>query len=232
MTVSEYAIRLGVAFAMGSIIGIERQWRERMAGLRTNSLVSVGSASFVLIAMLTTNEQSPTRIAAQIVTGIGFLGAGVIMRDGLNIKGINTAATLWCSAAVGTLAGSGFLKESFMSTVVIFGANIILRPIAHHMNKRPINFSELESTYRFTITCKPREEKDVKFKFQQAVSQEGLRIDTMKIKKLKISNEIEIKIDIPTISVKSEVAERIAGMISNNESITAIEWKIIIGGSE
>jgi putative Mg2+ transporter-C (MgtC) family protein len=232
MTLSEYAIRLGVAFALGSIIGIERQWRERMAGLRTNSLVSIGSASFVLISMLTVNENSPTRIAAQIVTGIGFLGAGVIMRDGMNIKGINTAATLWCSAAVGTLAGSGFLKEALLSTVVIFGANIILRPIAHQMNKRPINFSELESTYRFTIVCKSREEKDVKFSFLQAVSQEGLRINTLKIKKLKISNEIEMKFDIPTISIKSEVAERIAGLISNNESITDIEWKIIIGGSE
>lgn len=232
MTLTEYATRLGVAFALGAIIGLERQWRERMAGLRTNSLVAIGSASFVLIAMLTVGEQSPTRIAAQIVTGIGFLGAGVIMRDGMNIKGINTAATLWCSAAVGTLSGSGFLKEAFFSTVVIFGANIILRPIAHYMNKRPINYSELESTYRFTIVCKPRDEKDVKQSFQQAVNHEGLRINSLKIKKLKLTNEIEIKIEVPTISVKSEVPERIAGLMSNHENIETIEWKIIIGGSE
>lgn len=232
MLLTEYATRLAVALLLGTIIGLERQWRERMAGLRTNSLVAIGSASFVLISMLTVKDDSPTRIAAQIVTGIGFLGAGVIMRDGMNIKGINTAATLWCSAAVGTLAGSGFLKEAMFSTLVVFGANVLLRPLAHYMNKRPINYSELESTYRFTITCKSKEEKDVKFTFQQAVNQEGLRIDNIKIKKLKLTNEVEIRIEVPTISVKSEVPERLAGLISNHESITSIEWKIIIGGSE
>jgi putative Mg2+ transporter-C (MgtC) family protein len=97
----EIAIRLGAALLIGAIIGFERQWRQRMAGLRTNALVSLGAAGFVVFSMTVSSDNSPTRVAAQIVSGIGFLGAGVILREGFNIRGLNTAATLWCSAMVG-----------------------------------------------------------------------------------------------------------------------------------
>ena len=92
------ALDMGVALACGAIIGSERQVRQRMAGLRTNALVALGAASFVIFSQLFPNEVSPTRVAAQVVSGIGFLGAGIIFRDGFNVHGLNTAATLWCSA--------------------------------------------------------------------------------------------------------------------------------------
>jgi len=101
----DIAIRLGIALLIGAIIGFERQWRQRMAGLRTNALVSLGAAGFVVFSTSVSGDDSPTRVAAQIVSGIGFLGAGVILREGINIRGLNTAATLWCSAMVGTFAG-------------------------------------------------------------------------------------------------------------------------------
>jgi len=100
------ALNLLVALLLGSLIGFERQWRQRMAGLRTNTLVSLGAAIFVVFASQF-SDTSPTRVAAQVVSGIGFLGAGVIFKEGLNVRGLNTAATLWCSAAVGLLAGTG-----------------------------------------------------------------------------------------------------------------------------
>src|SRR5277367_6021962 len=102
-----FARNVGVALLMGFAIGLERQFRQHPAGLRTNSLVCIGAALFVSLSRLITPESSPTRVAAQVVSGIGFLGGGVILREGWNVKGMNTAATLWCSAAVGTLAGSG-----------------------------------------------------------------------------------------------------------------------------
>src|SRR5262245_28626480 len=108
MMVYELTLRLATALVVGVIIGIERQWRHKMPGLRTNVLVAVGAAMFCLIAALSAHEASPTRIVAQIASGTGFLGAGVILRDGLNIRGLNTAATLWCAAAAGAMAGSGF----------------------------------------------------------------------------------------------------------------------------
>src|SRR6202035_5274009 len=102
----QVALNLFVALSLGAAIGVERQWRQRLAGLRTNTLVALGAASFVVFASLFPGEASPTRVAAQVVSGIGFLGAGIIFREGLNVRGLNTAATLWCSAAVGLLAGS------------------------------------------------------------------------------------------------------------------------------
>src|SRR6202790_2319088 len=105
-SIDQAAIGLTAATLLGAAIGFERQWRQRMAGLRTNTLVALGAASFVVFASLFPGEASPTRVAAQVVSGIGFLGAGIIFREGLNVRGLNTAATLWCSSAVGLLAGS------------------------------------------------------------------------------------------------------------------------------
>jgi putative Mg2+ transporter-C (MgtC) family protein len=124
MMTYELMLRLATALVVGVIIGIERQWRHKMAGLRTNVLVAVGAAMFCLIAAMSDHEASPTRIAAQIASGIGFLGAGVILRDGLNIRGLNTAATLWCAAAAGAMAGSGFLVPAIAASLMILGTFI------------------------------------------------------------------------------------------------------------
>jgi len=122
----EIAFRLGTALLFGAIIGFERQWRQRMAGLRTNALVSVGAAGFVVFSMTVSADSSPTRVAAQIVSGIGFLGAGVILREGINIRGLNTAATLWCSAMVGTFAGAGQLIASVIAAAFVLLTNLFL----------------------------------------------------------------------------------------------------------
>src|ERR1700758_885423 len=106
MQIHLFIVRLLVALALGVVIGAERQVRQRLAGLRTNALVAAGSALFVLVAAFSHDAEASARIAAQVVSGIGFLGAGVIMREGLNVRGLNTAATLWCSAAVGVLSGA------------------------------------------------------------------------------------------------------------------------------
>lgn len=101
-----------VAFVLGLAIGFERQWRQRTAGLRTNVLVAVGAAAFSDLGMRLFGAEGGTRIIAYVVSGIGFLGAGVIVKDGTNIRGLNTAATLWCSGAVGAFSGSGLFSEA------------------------------------------------------------------------------------------------------------------------
>lgn len=120
MDLLEIAARLGVALFLGGVIGFERQWRQRMAGLRTNALVAIGAAGFVVFSMSVSHDDSPTRVAAQIVSGIGFLGAGVILREGINVRGLNTAATLWCSAMVGTFAGAGQLVASTVAASSLY----------------------------------------------------------------------------------------------------------------
>src|ERR1700758_2265119 len=102
-----FAMRLMLALLLGAFIGAERQWRQRMAGLRTNTLVAAGAAMFVMLSAVAVHPVDSFQIAGQVVSGIGFLGAGVILRNGLNVMGLNTAATLWCSGAIGTLCGYG-----------------------------------------------------------------------------------------------------------------------------
>src|ERR1700751_1869930 len=124
----DIAIRLGVALLFGGIIGFERQWRQRMAGLRTNALVAIGAAGFVVFSTTVSGDNSPTRVAAQIVSGIGFLGAAIILREGNNALGLNTSATLWCSAMVGTFAGAGQLVASALAASFVLFTNLLLRP--------------------------------------------------------------------------------------------------------
>lgn len=126
MTMTPYILNLVIAMCLGALIGAERQWRQRMAGLRTNALVATGAAVFIL-SSIETSSDSPGRIAAQVVSGIGFLGAGVIMREGMNIRGLNTAATLWCSAGIGVLSGLGLYQLATIAALLILCANILLR---------------------------------------------------------------------------------------------------------
>lgn len=133
----DLTVRVVAAILLGAAIGLERQWRLRSAGLRTNALVSVGSALFVILGAVSIDGATadPTRVAAQIVSGIGFLGAGVILRDGFNIRGLTTAATLWCAAGVGALAGSGMLPMALVGTAAIVATNTLLRPLSRWINR-------------------------------------------------------------------------------------------------
>ncbi len=117
MEMLELTGNVGLALLLGPVIGLERQLRQHPAGLRTNALVSVGAALFVSLSSLLDDKNSPTRIAAYVVSEIGFLGGGVILKEGINVRGMNTAATLWCTAAVGTLVGSGFGLHAVVGVV-------------------------------------------------------------------------------------------------------------------
>lgn len=133
------ALRILIAMVLGAAIGMERQWRLRTAGIRTNALVSVGASLFVVMGAVGLGENpgaDPTRVAAQVVSGIGFLGAGVILRDGFNIRGLTTAATLWCAAAVGSLAGAGMEVMALIGCVAIIATNTLLRPLGRFVNGR------------------------------------------------------------------------------------------------
>jgi putative Mg2+ transporter-C (MgtC) family protein len=137
MDIKEFIIRLLVAMVAGVVIGLERQIHNKSAGTRTNALVSMGSAIFVLISLQLTGEKGgdATRIIGQIVTGIGFLGAGVILHQGLNIQGLTTAATIWCSSAIGCLAAAGYYREVFVSVIAVVFVNVMLRLVDDWIKK-------------------------------------------------------------------------------------------------
>jgi putative Mg2+ transporter-C (MgtC) family protein len=149
LNIGYFAARAAVALVLGALVGLERQRRQRTAGLRTNALVALGAALFELFAVLLTGQAGvdPTRIAAYVVSGIGFLGAGVILRDGIHIRGINTAATIWCSAAVGVLAGAGYIPGAAIGTALILLAHLVLRPVAQRVDRLPASIdAEVETT--------------------------------------------------------------------------------------
>ena len=153
MELSTFAMNIGAALLMGVVIGLERQWRQHPAGLRTNTLVALGAALFVSLSLLMGEANSPTRMASYVVSGLGFLGGGVILRDGLNVKGLNTAATLWCSGAVGTLSGSGFPLHALLGTACILGIHLSLRPVVMWIDNRTKMTAELETCYRLRVEC-------------------------------------------------------------------------------
>ncbi len=145
-------ISLATAFVLGTLIGAERQLRLRTAGLRTNVLVAVSAAAFVDIAMHLTGAEGAVRVIAYVVSGIGFLGAGVIMKDGKNISGLNTAATLWASAAVGACAGSDLIAQAVAVTAFVLAGNTLLRPLVNAIDRIPLRAESAEATYEMKVT--------------------------------------------------------------------------------
>ena len=138
MPLSEFIIRLCVATGAGVLIGFERQLHRKKAGLRTHTLVAMGAAIFTLLSFQITAQQGgdATRVVGQVVTGIGFLGAGVIIHQGLSVQGLTTAATIWCSAAVGCLAATGFYVETSMSTLMVMIVNLGLKKLDNWLDAR------------------------------------------------------------------------------------------------
>lgn len=139
VSLEDMALRLGVALALGALIGLERQWRSGYVGLRTNTLLTIGSAAMMAFGGDLPMGSDPSvvvHIVAGIISGIGFLGAGVIIQEGMTVKGTNTAATMWCSVAVGLFAGAGHFKQAALVTGFIVLVNLVLRPLVYYINKK------------------------------------------------------------------------------------------------
>jgi putative Mg2+ transporter-C (MgtC) family protein len=149
----EFLWNVATAFGLGTIIGFERQLRQHPAGLRTNALVCLGAAMFVSVTHLMNNEAEHPHVAAQIVSGIGFLAGGVILREGFTVHGMNTAATIWCTAAIGTLAGVGFRKEALLGTMLVLFLHMILRPVVDRIEEYVKIHGRMETHYRLQFTC-------------------------------------------------------------------------------
>jgi putative Mg2+ transporter-C (MgtC) family protein len=143
---SNVLIQLGLSIVCGFIIGLERQINKGLAGIHTNVLVSAGSCLFIFVSTALQDTNSPARVASQIVSGIGFLGAGVIAKEGMTVRGINSAATLWCSAAIGSLCGAGIIQYAFVGTVIITISNYIVR-------HRYIKQLYKKTSYNLVIHC-------------------------------------------------------------------------------
>ncbi|WP_107667996.1 MgtC/SapB family protein [Cyanothece sp. BG0011] len=230
MSELDFLIRLVVAFGLGLGIGLERQWRQRMAGLQTNTLVATGAALFVMLSvMVSDRDSSPTRVTAQIVSGIGFLGGGVILREGVTIRGLNTAATLWCAGAIGALSGWGLFFQSTIGAIAVISANLLLYPLRYRINRQPLRGTELELGYSCQIICCRENEIHLRTLLLKLVSSSN----TMQLRSL-LSESIpdnpdrhSIKAQLITQKRDHAFLEKIVSRLSLESGVFSASWQII-----
>jgi putative Mg2+ transporter-C (MgtC) family protein len=225
-SIDQTAINLGFATLLGAGIGFERQWRHRMAGLRTNTLVAIGAASFVIFASLIPGEASPTRVAAQVVSGIGFLGAGIIFREGLQVSGLNTAATLWCSAAVGLLAGSGHPLHAVLAGSFVILVNLLLRPLVRLINQQPIAQTESDFHYHVRVVCRSPEEAHVRALLLQGTNSGQLSLRQLESTDIEENGRVKVDAHLNAHSKSDAVLEQVVGRLSLEPTVSAASWRV------
>jgi len=235
MTWIDFAIRLILAFILGAAIGIERQWRQTKSVLKTNVLVSIGSSMFVMLSGMVAGDASPTRVAAQVVSGVGFLGGGVILREGSSVRGLNTAATLWCAAAVGSLIGAGFLFQAYVGALAVIGANLLLTPLVQfvqQLNGETLAQTKTETRYRIRIVCEREDEAEVRALLSQAVHDGVLILDAFYSKNIDskdINNPtlVEIKANILTQGRNDLLLEELVSRLKLKAKVTKVSWEFV-----
>jgi putative Mg2+ transporter-C (MgtC) family protein len=219
-TVVSYA----AAFVFGTLIGAERQYRQRTAGLRTNTLVALGSAAFVDLGQRLGGDVESIRIIAYVVSGIGFLGAGVIMKEGMNVRGLNTAATLWCSAAVGSCAGSDMIAEAGLLTFVVLLANTALRPLVDGINRIPTEGRTIEATYSVMVTAAAADAGpigDLVVEHLEAVQLQVAELDVTE----RGEDRVEIAVTLVATNVPSEELDAITDHLAKVHRIEHATWQ-------
>ncbi|MBL7736951.1 MAG: MgtC/SapB family protein [Chitinophagaceae bacterium] len=233
MEILAFAIRLFAALLFGVAIGIERQWRQKSAGLRTNTLVSLGAAAFVLLSV-DIGGDATGRIASYIVSGIGFLGAGVIMKDGLSIQGLNTAATIWCSAAVGSLCGLGFFAQAGLVTVSIMLTHVVLRPVGQKLSSLTfIKAATTQTDYLFAIKCKTEVENGIRVRLMQMPgNDEKLLLKSLTSDETDDVTNVTITAVIQSVTPQDSLIERVASRLTIEDKVIKVSWEIIGTQSE
>ncbi|MCC7321918.1 MAG: MgtC/SapB family protein [Rubellimicrobium sp.] len=218
-------INLSIALGCGALIGLERQVRQRKAGLRTNALVALGSAAYMVFSMLIEGDMSPSRVAAQVVSGIGFLGAGIIFRDGFNIHGLTTAATLWCSAAVGLLAGAGHWDFALMTTGLVVFVNLGLRPFVQWLKRRLNAEDEHGRHYRVALVVTEAQEAAARALMLRTLALGGLRMT--EIVMTRTPEGIELAANITGEGIDDAHVEQAVQHLLTEPGLARVHWSAV-----
>jgi putative Mg2+ transporter-C (MgtC) family protein len=221
--------RLAIALVLGFVIGLEREWRQGMAGLHTVTLVAVGAALFTMLPVLLGMPGDPTRVAAQVVSGIGFLAGGVILREGLTLRGLITAATLWATAAIGVLAGSGFFEEAFVGAIVIVGVNLLFQPLSETMARRAVlresrRKTEVRTTsFTLNITCAVSAADRVREIVLDTVDASTLSLRSLR-STMPMRGVDSVTLQLTQPGFDRKVIEQLTSAIAGIDEVTSVTW--------
>lgn len=220
---SEFLLYLIICFSLSFLIGIERQYRRRVVGLRTTILVSLGAFLFVTFSF-SVGAVDISRIASQVVAGIGFLGAGVILKDGKKIRGLTTAATLWCDAAVGILCAGGAIVEAIVGTILILFANIILRYVNSLINALSDSKNK-KGEYLLIIKLNKDDLKDIKKLVKTTLT--DLKINDYNTSIKNTNKETTITYNFSLYKKEFSKLENLLDLLNNKYKLNSIEIKTL-----
>lgn len=216
-------LNLLIAFALGALIGFERQVRQRTAGLRTNVLVAVGSAIFVDLAFRIGGADGGARVISYVVSGVGFLGAGAIMREGGSIRGLNTAATLWGSAAIGACAGASMMIEATIAAFFVLAANTLLRPVVSYVNRQPVEPHETEVSTVIHLIASAGNQQQALARLEEVLEAEQLPLSELRIDQFG-ENDVEIEATLAEASIQDKDLDRVASTLAASPAIRQAFW--------
>ena len=225
MNGTEFAFRVILSLCLGVCIGLERQLTGHSAGIRINVLICLGTSLFTLFPMLYDSDQT-FRVGSSIISGVGFLCSGVIFKENGSVRGMNTAATLWCSAAIGILATTGKVKIAVIATTVLIVSNLILRPLTKRIN--PMGFGdESENEYRVSVTCQEKAEFEIRELLLHSNRRKALFLKNLDSSDV-IGEKVEVIAEYTSIGKMQGIQlEEIVRKILKNNKVTSAGWEII-----
>ena len=228
LTTIEFVSRLISALLLGSLVGLERQWRQRMAGTRTNALVAAGASAFVMSGLLVPHDPTAQgRIVSYVVSGVGFLGAGVIFKDGANVRGLNTAATIWCSAAIGVLGGIGSLRFAVILAVTILATNILLRPLAYRLQPVLPHAEPIETRYEIKVTLRSDAESHLRTILLSSLANRKVSLQGIHSEDDLEGSWAFLRVELTTVGRMNAAIEEIVMHLSVQEEVIAVSWSVL-----
>lgn len=226
MTYTIFLSRILFSLVLGFLIGLERQLTRHPAGIRINVLICMGTCFFTLFP-ISFNSDQVFRVGSSIISGVGFLCSGVIFKDNTTVRGMNTAATLWCTAAIGILSSTGNYFIAISATIILILSNLILRPLARRIN--PIGLTdEIEREYKISITCIEDTEPEIR----QLLINSSTACKTLFLSNLESGDVVGEKVEVIATYLsmgkpKIRILEDIVGKTLTNTKVVSAGWEIL-----
>jgi putative Mg2+ transporter-C (MgtC) family protein len=223
-----FAEHLMSALFLGATVGLERQWRQRMAGTRTNALVAAGAAAFVMCGFLLGEDPSARgRIVSYVVSGVGFLGAGVIFKDAANVRGLNTAATIWCSAAIGALCGLGALNLAVVLATAVLFANMVLRPLAYRLHPVLPQATPVETRYELLLACRLSVAAHIRALLLSTITGLPITLQSLHGEQDDDKEETHLRAELTTAGRNNEAVEQVVMRLSIENEVSSLSWSVV-----